>query len=162
MADYPDSPEASTCGNLPGHDGENGGILPFLEKSIAMEPTPQAYFNLAELIRASYASRIRFLPGIASSWTGKRVSMVGVPRGIGWFREAHPKNDRPDLREIFPEHGRFERAFEHLTEGRYEEARDGFQEVLALEPTTFNPTATSPSLRGLATGKRPWPTWTGR
>jgi|GEM_PF-941747 len=137
MADYPDSPEASylrgTCLAMMGKTEES---VPFLEKSIAMEPTPQAYFNLAGAYKSllclkEYASCLE----LAVELDGEKGEYGRRARAeLDGFAKHIQKTTGLTYEKYFLNMGRFERAFEHLTEGRYEEARDGFQEVLALEP----------------------------
>jgi tetratricopeptide (TPR) repeat protein len=117
-------------------DGEKDRAVEWLERSIELGPSPQAYYNLASAHRALWNLRE------SVACLGKVVELDGkrgeygrmAARDLGSLRRKLQKSSGISLERYLELERRFDEAFGHLRSGRFEEAARGFSEVLEVLP----------------------------
>lgn len=122
-----------TCLALEGNAQE---AIPFLERAIALHPSPEAYYNLAGAHKS--------LSHIQETVTcmQKVMELDGKKGEHGKKAKAYlkelasiiQKNSGLTLDQYMENKARFDEAFKHLAEGRCQDAIRGFNQVLAVEP----------------------------
>lgn len=117
-------------------EGKMKEAIGYLEKAARMNPSAEVYFNLA----GAYRSSLMLNESMTSL---KKVIELDGKNGEHGKRA---KRDMDELTKVIKQHtglsveqymankAKFEEAFKHLTEGRYEEAILGFNAVLTVEP----------------------------
>lgn len=122
-----------TCLAMQG-DAENA--IPFLEQSLAICPSSEAYYNLAAAHKSVFQIQ-SFLTGME-----KVIELDGVNGEIGMKAKAEIdaftammcETSGITLDQYIESSGRFEDAFVCLSEGRFEDAIRGFNRVLDIQP----------------------------
>jgi len=137
LQDYPERWEPlyfkATCLMLEGNDAQ---AIPFFDRAIAIQPSPEAYFNLAN----AHRSLLHIEEWIAC--LKKVIEFDGDAGDIGEsakadvddFASTIQRNDGLSLDRYFEVGKMFERAFEDLTSGRFGDAVCGFSDVVKILP----------------------------
>lgn len=137
LEDYPELWEPlylkGTCLALEGNPGQ---AIPFFNQAIAVHPSPEAYLNLAGAHQALFhieewidcLRKVTELDGNTGDH-GKKAKEV-----LDNFASAIERNDGVSLDQYLQTNRLFDRAFEHLIAGRFEEAIRGFSEVIDILP----------------------------
>src|SRR5438128_3435240 len=137
LQDYPERWEPlyfkATCLMLEGNDAQ---AIPFFDRAIAIQPSPEAYFNLAN----AHRSLLHIEEWIAC--LKKVIEFDGDTGDIGEsakadvddFASTIQRNDGLSLDRYFEVGKMFERAFEDLTSGRFGDAVCGFSDVVKILP----------------------------
>ena len=116
--------------------GQTEKAIPLLEQAIAIEPSAEAYFNLASAHKLlshveewiACLRKVVELDGPRSD-IGKRASA-----DIEEFASSIRKTDGISLDQFFEAGRKFNGALDHLSAGRFEDAERGFSEVLKIRP----------------------------
>jgi len=117
-------------------EGRMKEAVAYLERAAQINPSAEAHYNLA----SAYRSLLMLNESMANF---KTVIELDGKNGEHGKRAKH---DMDELTKMIERHtgltineymankARFEEAFKHLTEGRYQQAIEGFNAVLAVDP----------------------------
>jgi tetratricopeptide (TPR) repeat protein len=116
-------------------EGKPEEAIPFLNQAISLQPSPEAYYNLAVSHRAICEIEE------CVNCLNKVIELDGPKGKIGRRAKKEFDNLSSTLRKtsgltlerFLDNKHRFHRAFDHLLKGRFDEAVAGFMEVLKVQ-----------------------------